>query len=94
MLAILLAELENCRLEGVAPSLAVVRLGVERLVQFAESRDHTILELAFAWLLGHKPVASVIAGATRAEQVWANASAATWEPTAEELAKLDAILAE
>src|SRR6266566_5310453 len=34
---------------------------VEELIEFAGSRNHTILELAFGWLLSHKPVASVIA---------------------------------
>ncbi len=41
---------------------------VEQLIEFAEGHDHTILELAFAWLLAHNPVASVIAGASKPEQ--------------------------
>jgi aryl-alcohol dehydrogenase-like predicted oxidoreductase len=40
---------------------------VEALIEFAQSRNHTILELAFAWLLSHEPVASVIAGASKPE---------------------------
>lgn len=48
---------------------------VERLVAFAEARSATLLELAFSWLLAHNPVASVIAGATKPEQVRANALA-------------------
>src|SRR2546421_10095815 len=46
---------------------------VERLIEFAEGHDHTILELAFAWLLAHNPVASVIAGASKPEQARTNA---------------------
>lgn len=64
---------------------------VEALIQFAESKGHTILELAFAWLLSHRVVASVIAGASRAEQVRANAKAAEWQLTAHDLAEIDAI---
>jgi aryl-alcohol dehydrogenase-like predicted oxidoreductase len=50
----------------------------ESLRQAAESRGHTLLELAFAWLAAHRPVASVIAGATTPEQVRANAKAVAW----------------
>src|SRR5205807_6901794 len=52
---------------------------VEALIRFAETRNHTILELAFGWLLSHKPVASVIAGASKAEQVQTNAKSASWQ---------------
>ena len=65
---------------------------VEALVAFAEARGHTLLELAFSWLLAHDPVVSVIAGATRAEQVHANAAAAGWRLTTEELAEVDRIM--
>ena len=41
----------------------------ERLGDFATSREHTLLELAFSWLLAQVPVASVIAGATKPEQI-------------------------
>ena len=58
---------------------------VEKLEAWAEERGHTILELAFAWLLGHEVVSSVIAGATSPEQVAANAATATWELTPEEV---------
>jgi aryl-alcohol dehydrogenase-like predicted oxidoreductase len=51
---------------------------VEALERFATDRGHTLLELAFAWLLAHGPVASVIAGATSAEQVRSNVAAAGW----------------
>jgi aryl-alcohol dehydrogenase-like predicted oxidoreductase len=64
---------------------------VENLIRFGEKRGHTILELAFSWLLGRPQVASVIAGATRPEQIEANAKAADWVLTAEEIAEVDAI---
>jgi aryl-alcohol dehydrogenase-like predicted oxidoreductase len=67
---------------------------VEALTTFAESRGHHLLELAFAWLLAHRVVSSVIAGATSPSQVQANAAAATgWRLTEEDLAALDSILA-
>ena len=64
---------------------------VERLEAFAEERGHTILELAISWLVAQPVVASVIAGATRPEQVWANAEAAKWELLHEDLAEVDRI---
>ena len=65
---------------------------VERLISFAEGRGHTLLELAFSWLLAHGVVASVIAGATKPEQVRANASAAGWSLSGDELAAVDKIM--
>ena len=65
---------------------------VEKLIRFAETRGHTILELAFAWLLGHKVVSSVIAGATSAGQVAANASAGGWVLGSEDRAAVEALL--
>jgi aryl-alcohol dehydrogenase-like predicted oxidoreductase len=65
---------------------------VEALIQVAESRGHTLLELAFAWLLARPVVASVIAGATKPEQVKSNATAARWKLTPDDLAQIDAIL--
>jgi aryl-alcohol dehydrogenase-like predicted oxidoreductase len=64
---------------------------VARLTEFAEARGHTILELAFSWLLAQPVVPSVIAGATKAEQVAANVKAADWVMTPEELAEIDKI---
>ncbi len=58
---------------------------LETLERFAAQRGHSILELAFGWLLAHAPVASVIAGATTPEQVRANAAAAGWVLTADEM---------
>ena len=61
---------------------------VEALEAWAVERGHTILELAFAWLLRHEAVSSVIAGATSAEQVRTNAAAAGWRLTLEEVAEV------
>jgi len=65
---------------------------VEKLTGWAQDRGHTILELAFAWLLGHDVVSSVIAGATSVEQVKANAATAAWELTAEEVDEVAALI--
>lgn len=64
---------------------------VEKLIAFAESRGHTMLELAMSWLASNSHVSSIIAGATRPEQVTANAKAVSWKLTAEDLAEIDAI---
>jgi aryl-alcohol dehydrogenase-like predicted oxidoreductase len=70
--------------------LAAERLAtVARLEAFAVERGHTLLELAFSWLATHRPVASVIAGATRPEQVQANAAAAGWQLSDDELGEVD-----
>lgn len=61
----------------------------EALKAFAAARHHTLLELAFSWLASRHQVASVIAGATSPEQVRANAAAANWSLTREELAEID-----
>jgi aryl-alcohol dehydrogenase-like predicted oxidoreductase len=50
-----------------------------------------LLELAFGWLAAQPVVASIIAGATKPEQVEANARAIGWELTADELAEIDRI---
>ncbi|MGV3526213.1 MAG: aldo/keto reductase [Candidatus Sericytochromatia bacterium] len=65
---------------------------VEALLTFAEKQGHSLLELAFSWLLAQTGVASVIAGATRPEQVQANARAAHWSLSPEELAAVTHIL--
>ncbi|HLG86537.1 MAG TPA: aldo/keto reductase [Alphaproteobacteria bacterium] len=64
---------------------------VERLSGFVAERGHTLLELAFSWLLAQNPVSSVIAGATKPEQVEKNAAAANWKLSAEGLAEIDKI---
>jgi aryl-alcohol dehydrogenase-like predicted oxidoreductase len=63
---------------------------VERLRAWADARSATLLEVAIGGLLAAQPVASVIAGATKPEQVRANAAAGSWEPSEEELAELRA----
>lgn len=66
---------------------------VETLTDWAQARGHTILELAFAWLLGHPVVSSVIAGATSPEQVRANAATAEWRLTPEEVQEVSKLVA-
>jgi aryl-alcohol dehydrogenase-like predicted oxidoreductase len=61
----------------------------EALKAFAASRGHTLLELAMSWLASRPQVVSVIAGATSPEQVYANAAAASWSLTPEELVEID-----
>jgi aryl-alcohol dehydrogenase-like predicted oxidoreductase len=63
----------------------------EKLGDFAEARGHTLLELAFSWLLAQVPVASVIAGATRPEQLEQNVRAGEWTLTTDELSEIDRI---
>ncbi|TML43931.1 MAG: aldo/keto reductase [Actinobacteria bacterium] len=65
---------------------------VEALTVFAADRDHTILELAFAWLAVQPAMGSIIAGATSPDQVRTNAAAADWKLSGEDLAVIDAIL--
>lgn len=66
---------------------------VESLIVFAESRGHTLLELAVSWLLARPIVASVIAGATSPQQVRANAAAANWQLSDEDLRTIDRLSA-
>lgn len=65
---------------------------VEKLEIWANERGHSLLDLAFAWLLAHPEVPSVIAGATKAKQIEQNAQAADWRLTPADLADLDAML--
>ena len=66
---------------------------VGRLEGFARDHGHTSGELAVSWLLSRPEVCSVIAGATRPEQVEANATAASWKLSADDLKAIDEILA-
>ena len=66
---------------------------VEALEAWAGERGHTLLELAFAWLLGHQAVSSVIAGATTPEQVRANAATAGWALTPDDVAEVGKLVA-
>ena len=61
---------------------------VEQLTELAAGRGHSVLELAIAWLAAQEGVASVITGATTAEQVRANAAGADWTLTPEDLAAI------
>lgn len=63
----------------------------EKLADFAEARGHTSLELAFSWLLSQAPVASVIAGATKPEQIAQNVKAGAWLLSPEDIIEIDAI---
>ncbi len=65
----------------------------ERLVTFADACGRSILDLAFSWLLSRPPVASVIAGATRPEQLDQNVKAGDWKLTPEEMAEVDRLTA-
>jgi aryl-alcohol dehydrogenase-like predicted oxidoreductase len=66
---------------------------LEKLEAWAKERDHTMGELAHAWLLAQPRVSSVISGATRVEQVQSNARAAGWQLSPEEKAAVDGVLA-
>jgi len=66
---------------------------VESLIRFAESRGHTLLELAMSWLACQPAVASVIAGAKTVEQVKANAAAAGWRLSEGELSEVRRLVA-
>lgn len=63
----------------------------ERLEAFAVARGRSVVEAAIAWLLAKSSVVSVISGATKPDQVVANAAAADWEMTAAEVAELDGL---
>ena len=62
---------------------------VERLEGFAVERGHSLLELAISWLARRPQVASVIAGATRPDQVEQNARAAGWALTDGDMQEID-----
>jgi aryl-alcohol dehydrogenase-like predicted oxidoreductase len=64
---------------------------LEKLNAFAKSRDHTVSELAIAWLLSHPWVCTVIPGATKPEQLDENVAAANWQLTVEEVNQVDQI---
>jgi aryl-alcohol dehydrogenase-like predicted oxidoreductase len=64
---------------------------VEALIEWGAERGVSILEIAIGGLAALPGCASVIAGATSAEQIIANVAAGEWEPTQEELAELDKI---
>jgi aryl-alcohol dehydrogenase-like predicted oxidoreductase len=66
---------------------------LDALSRYAQERDRSLLEVAIGALLAHPVVSSVIAGATKPEQVRANAAAGRWAPNEDDLAALDDLLA-
>ncbi|MCB1461249.1 MAG: aldo/keto reductase [Nitratireductor sp.] len=64
----------------------------EKLEAFAMARGHTLVELAFSWLASRPFVSSIIAGATRPEQVEQNVTSASWNLSAEEIEEIAGIL--
>ena len=66
---------------------------VEKLEAFVTARGHTMTDLAFSWLAARAPVASIIAGATKPEQIEANVKATGWTLTADDMAKIDKLTA-
>jgi aryl-alcohol dehydrogenase-like predicted oxidoreductase len=65
---------------------------IEGLRRYAGERGISILEVAIGALLARSTVSSVIAGATKPEQVRANAAAARWQPSEDDLAELSGLL--
>ena len=65
---------------------------VEGLRAFCEARGRSLVELAFSWLASQPVVSSIIAGATKPEQIDANVKAVSWKLTPEELAEIDTIV--
>lgn len=66
---------------------------VESLDDFARQHGHTLNELAIAWLAAQPTLASIIAGATKPEQVVANAASSEWHLSEAELSEIDKLLA-
>jgi len=66
---------------------------VEKLEAFVKARGHSMLELAFSWLAARPTVGSIIAGATKPEQIEANVKAVAWALTPGDLAEIDQITA-
>ena len=64
---------------------------VERLNTLCEARGHTLLELTMSWLASRPLVASIIAGATKPEQLDLNVRAVDWRLTADDLARIDQV---
>jgi len=62
---------------------------IGQLEQFCAARGHALAELAIAWLLARPAVSSVIAGATRPDQIEANLRSIEWKLTREEISELD-----
>jgi len=65
---------------------------VEALTAWAQERGHSLLELAFAWLLAQPVISSVIAGASSPAQLRANAACAAWKLTPQDMTDINALL--
>ncbi|MEL6983475.1 MAG: aldo/keto reductase, partial [Actinomycetota bacterium] len=65
---------------------------VEQLIGWCEDQGRSLLELAISWHTSHPLVASVIAGATKPDQIEANVGAAGWALTADQRAEVDGIV--
>lgn len=65
---------------------------VEKLEAFCSAHNHTLLELAFSWLAANSVTSSVIAGATKPEQVEQNVAAVNWKLSSAELTEVRQIL--
>ncbi len=66
---------------------------IEALEKFCAARGHSMVELAISWLAARPQVSSIIAGATKPEQLEMNVKAADWALTAEDMAEIDRITA-
>ena len=62
---------------------------VEKLNAFAKQHGHSLLELAFSWMAARPATASIIAGATKPEQIDANVDAIGWKMTPEQISEVD-----
>jgi aryl-alcohol dehydrogenase-like predicted oxidoreductase len=82
---------EGTRLAGLTAGTAAQFEVVEALRGYAQERGVEMVEVAIGGLAAQPAVASVIAGATRPEQVRANVEAVRWEPSAADLAELDRV---
>jgi aryl-alcohol dehydrogenase-like predicted oxidoreductase len=83
---------EGSRLAGRPDYITGDKLDrVEKLADWAQQHGVTLLDVAVGGLAAQPGCSSVIAGATSPEQVKANAAAASWEPSADELADLDRV---
>jgi aryl-alcohol dehydrogenase-like predicted oxidoreductase len=83
---------EGTRLSGRSEAFTDEKFDrIEALERYAEERGLTLLDVAIAGLAAQPAIASVIAGATKPEQVRANAKAGEWEPSADDLAALNEI---
>jgi aryl-alcohol dehydrogenase-like predicted oxidoreductase len=82
---------EGTRLSGRTPGSEAEFDVIEGLEGLAERREIGLLDLAIAGLAAQPAVGSVIAGATKPEQVVANVAALRWHPGADDLAEIDRI---